>query len=68
MQLVRATPATKRSPGRIGVPARGWRRSSATIAELEKEAAPTAATEVSRRVAELRRRLAEGTEGADDRR
>ena len=36
------------------------------IAELEKEAAPTAATEVSRRVAELRRRLAEGTEGADD--
>jgi len=34
-----------------------------TIAELEKEAAPTAATEVSRRVAELRRRLAEG---ADD--
>jgi hypothetical protein len=34
-----------------------------TIAELEKEAAPTAANEVSRRVAELRRRLAEG---ADD--
>ena len=37
-----------------------------TITELEKEAAPTAATEVSRRVAELRRRLAEGAEGADD--
>jgi DNA helicase-2/ATP-dependent DNA helicase PcrA len=34
-----------------------------TIAELEKEAAPTDATEVSRRVAELRRRLAQG---ADD--
>jgi hypothetical protein len=34
-----------------------------TITELEKDAAPTAATEVSRRVAELRRRLAEG---ADD--
>jgi DNA helicase-2/ATP-dependent DNA helicase PcrA len=39
-----------------------------TITELEKEAAPTAATEVSRRVAELRRRLAEGTEAADDER
>jgi DNA helicase-2/ATP-dependent DNA helicase PcrA len=38
------------------------------ITELEKEAAPTAATEVSRRVAELRSRLAEGTEGADDNR
>jgi DNA helicase-2/ATP-dependent DNA helicase PcrA len=37
-----------------------------TIVVLEKEAAPTAATEVSRRVAELRRRLAEGTEAADD--
>ena len=34
-----------------------------TITELEKEAAPTAATEVSQRVAELRRRLADG---ADD--
>jgi DNA helicase II / ATP-dependent DNA helicase PcrA len=38
------------------------------ITELEKEAAPTAATEVSRRVAELRRRLAEGTEDEDDNR
>jgi superfamily I DNA/RNA helicase len=39
------------------------------IAELEKEAAPTAAAEVSARVAELRRRLAENgpedPEGAD---
>ncbi len=37
-----------------------------TITELEKEAAPTAAADVSRRVAELRRRLAEGAETADD--
>jgi DNA helicase II / ATP-dependent DNA helicase PcrA len=36
-----------------------------TITELEKEAAPTAAEEVSRRVAELRRALAEGTEPGD---
>jgi hypothetical protein len=36
-----------------------------TIAELEKEAAPTAASDVSARVAELRRRLAEGTEDSD---
>jgi DNA helicase-2/ATP-dependent DNA helicase PcrA len=36
-----------------------------TVAQLQKEAAPTAASEVSARVAELRRRLAEGTEGAD---
>ena len=36
-----------------------------TVALLQKEAAPTAASEVSARVAELRRRLAEGTEGAD---
>jgi DNA helicase II / ATP-dependent DNA helicase PcrA len=36
-----------------------------TIAELEKEAAPTAADEVARHVAELRRRLVEGTEAAD---
>ena len=35
------------------------------IAELEREAAPTAAAEVTARVAELRRRLAEGTEEAD---
>jgi DNA helicase-2/ATP-dependent DNA helicase PcrA len=33
-----------------------------TITELEKEAAPTAATEVAQRVAELRRRLAEGAD------
>ncbi|HWD55252.1 MAG TPA: ATP-dependent helicase [Acidimicrobiales bacterium] len=36
-----------------------------TVAQLQKEAAPTAASEVSARVAELRRRLAEGTEGSD---
>jgi DNA helicase-2/ATP-dependent DNA helicase PcrA len=36
-----------------------------TIARLEKEAAPTAASEVSARVAELRKRLAGGVEGAD---
>jgi superfamily I DNA/RNA helicase len=36
-----------------------------TIQDLEKEAAPTAATDVSQRVAELRRRLAEGLEGSD---
>ncbi len=36
-----------------------------TIAELEKEAAPTASEEVSARVAELRRRLAEAAEGPD---
>jgi DNA helicase II / ATP-dependent DNA helicase PcrA len=39
-----------------------------TIVELEKEAAPTEAIEVSRRVAELRRRLAEGVEAGDDHR
>ncbi len=37
-----------------------------TITELEKEAAPTAAEEVSRRVAELRRALAEGSEPGGD--
>lgn len=36
-----------------------------TVAQLEKEAAPTAASEVSARVAELRQRLMDGTEGAD---
>jgi DNA helicase-2/ATP-dependent DNA helicase PcrA len=36
-----------------------------TIARLEKEAAPTSASEVATRVAELRKRLAEGVEGAD---
>ena len=35
------------------------------IARLDKEAAPTAASEVSARVAELRKRLAEGLEGED---
>ena len=36
-----------------------------TITRLEKEAAPTAAADVAARVAELRKRLAEGVEGAD---
>jgi DNA helicase II / ATP-dependent DNA helicase PcrA len=36
-----------------------------TIGRLQKEAAPTAAAEVSAHVAELRRRLAEGVEGSD---
>ncbi|MBV8463821.1 MAG: ATP-dependent helicase [Acidimicrobiales bacterium] len=36
-----------------------------TVAELEREAAPTAASEVSARVAELRQRLAEASEGSD---
>jgi len=35
------------------------------VAQLEEEAAPTAASEVSARVAELRQRLVDGTEGAD---
>jgi DNA helicase-2/ATP-dependent DNA helicase PcrA len=35
------------------------------IGQLEKEAAPTAAAEVSARVAELRQRLAEGVDGTD---
>ncbi len=37
------------------------------IAVLEREAAPTAAADVSARVAELRRRLADAVEGADAR-
>jgi DNA helicase-2/ATP-dependent DNA helicase PcrA len=36
-----------------------------TIARLETEEAPTSASEVASRVAELRKRLAEGVEGAD---
>jgi DNA helicase-2/ATP-dependent DNA helicase PcrA len=36
-----------------------------TIARLETEAAPTSASEVADRVAELRKRLAEGVQGAD---
>jgi DNA helicase-2/ATP-dependent DNA helicase PcrA len=35
------------------------------IGQLEKEAAPTAAADVSARVAELRQRLAEGVDGTD---
>jgi DNA helicase-2/ATP-dependent DNA helicase PcrA len=57
------------TPGPGGRPARGpspWLEAmQRTITELEKEAAPTAAEEVSRRVAELRRALAEGTEPGD---
>jgi DNA helicase-2/ATP-dependent DNA helicase PcrA len=52
-----------------GAPGRGpspWLAAiERAIAQLEKEAAPTAAAEVSARVAELRQRLAEGVEGAD---
>ena len=50
-----------------GAPARGpspWLAPiERTIAELEEEAAPTAATEVSRRVAELRRPAGRGRRG-----
>jgi DNA helicase-2/ATP-dependent DNA helicase PcrA len=35
------------------------------VAQLEKDAAPTSASEVSARVAELRQRLVDGSEGAD---
>ncbi len=63
----------ERSGDDAGSPPRGNRGPSPwlaaierTIAELEKEAAPTEGTEVSRRVAELRRRLAEGVEAGDD--
>jgi superfamily I DNA/RNA helicase len=35
------------------------------VVQLQKEAAPTSATEVSARVDELRRRLAAGVEGTD---
>ena len=58
VQLVRRHPV--RAVGPAAAPARGWRRLQRTITELEKEAAPTAATEVSRRVAELRRRAGRG--------
>jgi DNA helicase-2/ATP-dependent DNA helicase PcrA len=60
------------TPGPGGRAARGpspWLEAmQRTITELEKEAAPTAAEEVSRHVAELRRALAEGTEPGDDHR
>ena len=64
MQLVRAHRRRGGRPGGRG-PSPWLAPIERAIAELEKEAAPTAATEVSRRVAELRRRLAEGTESAD---
>jgi DNA helicase II / ATP-dependent DNA helicase PcrA len=60
------------SPGSGGRANRGpspWLEAmQRVITELEKEAAPTAAAEVSRRVAELRRALAQGTEPGDDHR
>jgi DNA helicase II / ATP-dependent DNA helicase PcrA len=52
-----AAPARKPSPWLAPI--------EQTVARLEKEAAPTSASEVSARVAELRQRLTDGTEGAD---
>ncbi len=52
-----AAPARKPSPWLAPI--------ERTVAQLEKEAAPTSASEVSARVAELRQRLEDGTEGAD---
>jgi DNA helicase II / ATP-dependent DNA helicase PcrA len=49
-------PSPERGPSRWLTPM------ETTIAKLQKEAAPTAASEVSARVAELRRRLEEGSE------
>jgi DNA helicase-2/ATP-dependent DNA helicase PcrA len=53
----------------LSAPSRGpspWLASiERTVAQLEKEAKPTAASEVSARVAELRQRLVDGTDGAD---
>ncbi len=55
-----------RAPGgRGGGPSPWLAAIERTVAQLEKEAAPTAASEVSARVAELRQRLAEGSEGAE---
>ena len=66
MQLVRAGGRRRRIGRRAGRGPSPWLAPiERTITELEKEAAPTAAAEVSRRVAELRRRLAEGAD--DDR-
>ena len=64
--------AREAGPGRGGAPG-GMRHAPSpwlasverAIAQLEKEAAPTAATEVSARVAELRARLAAATEATD---
>jgi superfamily I DNA/RNA helicase len=53
------------SRGRDGGPSPWLAPIERTVAQLEKEAAPTAASEVSARVAELRQRLAEGSEGSE---
>ena len=63
VQLVRAL--GRRGSGAARGPSPWLAPIERAIAELEKEAAPTAAAEVSARVAELRRRLAEGAEGSD---
>jgi DNA helicase-2/ATP-dependent DNA helicase PcrA len=52
-----AAPARKPSPWLAPI--------ERTVAQLEVDAAPTSASEVSARVAELRQRLVDGTEGAD---
>jgi len=64
--------AREAGPGRGGAPGGSrhapspWLASvERAIAQLEKEAAPTAATEVSARVAELRARLAAATEATE---
>ena len=57
--------ASERSGRRGGGPSPWLAPIERTVAQLEKEAAPTAASEVSARVAELRQRLAEGSEGAE---
>lgn len=58
-------PSRGRGGGGGGGPSPWLAAIERTVAELEKEAAPTAASEVSARVAELRQRLAEGSEGAE---
>lgn len=57
--------ADRPAGGRSGGPSPWLAPIERTIAQLEREAAPTAASEVSARVAELRQRLAEGSEGAE---
>jgi DNA helicase-2/ATP-dependent DNA helicase PcrA len=58
-------PGAEPSPGAaLGRgPSRWLKGIEETIAELQKAAAPTPAADVSARVAELRRRLEEGSEG-----
>ena len=57
-------PAGRRGRSRPAVPARGWRPSNGRSSQLTKAAAPTAASDVAARVAELRRRLV-GEEGGE---